>query len=97
MPPIRSLASKHSVYHFKLAAVIFLLGEIMPIYSCCTKKKLVYIIIAALFSCQPSSYAKYTKLNIYSFCNVQLVSNTKYTFLVFIILFHLPHSLGANT
>ena len=47
MPPIRSLVSKCRAY---IVLVILLLGEIMPIYSRCVKKKLVYIIIAALFS-----------------------------------------------
>ena len=47
MPFIRSLASKCCIY---VVLVIFLFGEIMPIYSCCTKKKLVYIAIIALFN-----------------------------------------------
>ena len=48
MPPVRSLASKRHIY---VVAVIFLFGEIMPIYSYYTEKKLVYIIIIALFGC----------------------------------------------
>jgi hypothetical protein len=48
MPSVRSLASKCYTY---IIAVILLLSEIMPIYSCYTKKKLVYIIIAAPFGC----------------------------------------------
>ena len=75
MPPIRSTA-------FKCRActilVILLLGKIMPIYSYYVKKKLVYIIIIASFSCQPSSYIKCTKLNIHLSYNIKLVSNTKY-------------------
>jgi hypothetical protein len=47
MPPVRSLVSKHYAY---IVAVILSLSKIMPIYSCCAKKKLVYIIIIALFS-----------------------------------------------
>ena len=47
MPSIRSLASKHRTH---AVAVILLLGEIMPSYSYCNKKKLVYIIIIAPFS-----------------------------------------------
>ena len=70
MPPIRSLASKRHTY---IILVILLLGEIMLIYSCCTKKKLVYITIIAPFSCQSSSCFKYTKLNICLSCNVKLV------------------------
>ena len=75
MPFIRSLASKHCAH---IITVILLFGEIMPIYSCCAKKKLVYIIIIALFSRQPSFYIKCTKLNIYLSYNVRLVLNTKY-------------------
>ena len=43
--------------------MIFLLSEIMPSCSYCEEKKLVYITIVAFFSRQPSSYIKYTKLN----------------------------------
>ena len=50
---IRFLASKHRVY---IIAVILLLGKIMPSYSHYKEKKLVYIIIIAFFSRQPSSY-----------------------------------------
>ena len=48
MPPIRSLVSKRRTY---IVAVILLLGEIMPSYSYYKEKKLVYVIIIALFSC----------------------------------------------
>ena len=82
MPSIRSLVSKHAAYYFKLVAMILLLGEIMPIYSYYTEKGLVYIIIIALFSYQPSSYAKCTKLNIHLSYNIYLVSNTEYIFFV---------------
>ena len=47
MPPIRSSASKRRAY---TVAMIFLLGEIMPSCSRYKEKKLVYIIIIALFS-----------------------------------------------
>ena len=75
MPFIRSLVSKCCVY---TVTVILLLGKIMPSYSCCNEKKLVYIIIIAPFSRQPSFCVKCTKLNIYLFYNVKSVSNTKY-------------------
>ena len=75
MPPIRSLASEHCAH---VVAVIFLFGEIMPSYSYCKEKKLVYIIIITPFSRQPSFYIKYTKSNICLFCNVKSVSNAKY-------------------
>ena len=78
MPLIRSLASERRAY---AVAVILLLGEIMPSYSYYKEKKLVYIIIVALFSYQPSSYFKYTKSNIYLSCNVKSVFNTKYIFI----------------
>ena len=70
---IRSLASKHYIY---IIAVILLFSKIMLIYSCYTKKKLVYIIIIAPFSHQSSFYIKCTKLNIYLFCNIRLVLDT---------------------
>ena len=70
MPFIRSLAFKYSTYYSKLVAVIFSLSEIIPIYSYCAEKGLVYIIIIALSSYQPSSYTKCTKLNIYTLCNI---------------------------
>ena len=44
MPSIRFLASKRYAY---IVAVIFLLSEIMPTYSCYVLKGLVYIIIMA--------------------------------------------------
>jgi hypothetical protein len=50
MPFVRSLIFKHLAYRSKLVAVILLLSEIMPFYSYCTEKGLVYIIIIALFS-----------------------------------------------
>ena len=75
MPFIRYLASKRRTY---IIAVILLLGEIMPMCSRCTKKKLVYIIIAAPFSHQLSFCVKCTKSNIYSSCNVRLVLDAEY-------------------
>ena len=75
MPFIRSLASKRRAY---VVAVIFLLSEIMPMCSRCTKKKLVCVAIAAPFSCQPSSYIKCTKSNMRLSCNIRSVLDTKY-------------------
>ena len=48
MPFIRSLASKRRTC---VVAVILLLGKIMPTYSCCVLKGLVYIIIIAPLGC----------------------------------------------
>ena len=79
MPLIRSLASKRCTY---IVTVILLLGKIMPSYSYCKEKKLVCIAIIAPFSCQPFSCVKYTKLNICLSCNIKLVSNIKYLYLM---------------
>ena len=94
MPPIKSLASKCHTY---IIAVIFLLGEIMPFYSYCEEKKLVYIIIIALFSRQPSSCIKCTKLNIYLSYNVKSVSNTEYIFIFLCNIHSLSQLLNRNT
>ena len=75
MPFIRSLVSKCCAC---VISTILLLGEIMPIYSYYAEKKLVYIIIIAFSSHQPSSYIKCTKLNIYLSCNIRLVSDAEY-------------------
>ena len=81
MPPIRSSASRYLAYYFKLVAVILLLSKIMPTCSYYAEKGLVYITIMAPLGRQPSLYAKYTKLNIRSSCNIYLVSNAKCIFL----------------
>ena len=75
MPFIRFLASEYYTY---IVILILSLGVIISIYSYYTKKKLVYIIIIALSSHQPSFYFKYTKANTHSLCNVRLVSINKY-------------------
>ena len=76
---IRSLVSKRRAH---IVAVIRLFSEIMPSCSCYEEKKLVYIIIIAPFSRQPSFYIKYTKLNIHLSCNIKSVSNTEYLYLI---------------
>ena len=48
MPPVRSLASKCRTY---IVAVILSFSEIMPTYSYCVLKGLVYIIIIAPLGC----------------------------------------------
>ena len=80
MPLIRSLTSKRRAY---VVAVILLLSKIIPTYSRCVLKGLVYIIIVALLSRQPSFYIKYTKLNMRSSCDIKLVSNAKCAFLIY--------------
>ena len=83
MPFIRSLVSKRRAC---IVTVILLLSKIMPLCSCYEEKKLVYIIIIALFSCQLSSYIEYTKSNIRSSYNVKSVSNAKYVFFLVLSL-----------
>ena len=78
MPPIRFLASKRRAY---VVAIILLFGEIMPTYSRCVLKGLIYVVIIALLGRQPSSYIECTKLNIRSSYNVRLVFNVKCMFL----------------
>ena len=82
MPPIRSLTSERWA---KLISTIILLGKIMPSYSRYVKRRLLYIIIIALSSRQSSSYIKCTKLNICLSCNIRLVSNAEYIFLVYLV------------
>jgi hypothetical protein len=47
MPSVRFLVSKHCAY---IVALILLLSEIIPTYSCCAVKGLIYIIIITSFS-----------------------------------------------
>ena len=79
MPFIRSLAFKRCIC---VIAVIFLLSEIMLTCSRYMLKGLVYIAIIAPLGHQPSSYTKYTKLNMRSSYNIKSVSNAKYMFLI---------------
>jgi len=46
-----------------IIAVILSLNKVILLYSCCAEKGLIYIIIAAPSSCQPSFYFKYTSIN----------------------------------
>ena len=78
MPPIRSSVFERTAHYFKLIAVILLLSEIMPTYSCYIEKGLMYIAIIALLGRQPSSYTKCIKLNMRSSYNIKLVSDVKY-------------------
>ena len=71
-----------SKYCTHVVAVILLLNKIMPTCSYCVLKGLVYITIIAPLGRQPSSYTKYTKLNMHLSCNVKLVSNAKYIYLI---------------
>ena len=77
IPPIRLSASKYCTL---LAIFISLNREIISPYSYYIKKGLIYIIIINSFSRQSSFYAKCTKLNTYTLCNICLVSFNKYAF-----------------
>ena len=79
MPSVRSSVSKRYAY---IVAIILLFGKIMPTYFYCVLKGLICITIIALLGCQPSSYTKYTKLNIRLSCDVRSVFNTKYACLI---------------
>ena len=67
MPSVRFLVFK---YYTCVVTLILLLNKIMPTYSRCIEKKLVYITIAAPSSYQPSSYLECTKSNMHSSCNI---------------------------
>ena len=45
MPPVRSTAS---IYYAALITLILSISKVMPSYSYCVKKGLIYIIIMAL-------------------------------------------------
>ena len=74
MPPIKSLVSERRAY---IVAVILSLSKIMPTYSRCVLKGLIYIAIIAPLGYQPSFYTKYTKLNMCLSYNIKSMSNTK--------------------
>ena len=78
MPPIKSSISN---YYNWLVTTILSFSKVILFYSCYTEKKLVYIIIAAPSSRQPSFYTKCTQVNIRSSCNIWSVSNAKCIFL----------------
>ena len=94
MPPIRSSASAHRA---KLVAVILLFSEIMPSCSHYEEKKLVYVIIIAPSSCQPSFYFKYTKSNMCLSCDIKSVSDAKYIFKFPYNIYSLSQLLNRNT
>ena len=68
MPLIKSqLLISH---YTTIVATILLLSKIILSYSRYAKKKLVYIVITAPFSHQPSFYTKCTQANIRSSYNI---------------------------
>jgi len=81
--PKHPLLSQTQRYTY-MVILILLLSKVILLYSYCAKEGLVYIAIVAPFGCQPSSYFKYTRLNIHSSYDVQSISNIKciYTYLL---------------
>ena len=63
--------------HAHIVVLILLFGEVILLYFYCAKEGLIYIIIVAPFSRQPSFYFKCTQLNIHSFYNVWSISNAE--------------------
>jgi len=72
--PSSSLVERRSC----TAAIILLLGKIMPSCSYCAKEGLICVIITSPINWQPSSYIKCTRANMWLSYNVRSVSNTKY-------------------
>jgi hypothetical protein len=68
-----------SEHHVLLVTLILLNSEIINPYSYYLKKGLVYIALAAPFSCQPSFYLKYTKVNTQLLYNIYSVPLNEYT------------------
>ena len=67
-------------YYTYTVVFILLSSKAISLCSCCAKKGLVYIAIAALFGHQPSSYAECTRLNIRTSYDVCSVSDAKYIY-----------------
>ena len=80
MPFVRSSVFKRRTC---IVAVIFLLSEIMPTCSCYVLKGLIYIAIIAPLGRQLFFYTKCIKLNMRLSCNIRLVFNAKYAFLIY--------------
>ena len=90
MPSIRLFILKRYTF---LVISISLNKKIISFYSYCAKKGLVYIIIISPFSCQPSSYFKYTKADTRLLCNMRLVPLNKYIFLCCYIYYYIYYGL----
>ena len=76
--------SKHCTL---LTISISLNREITSPCSYYIKKGLVYIIIIDSFSCQPSFYTKYTKLNTCTSCNMRSVLLNKCMFFTYFSIY----------
>ncbi len=86
MPP--SIAS---MYYTALIAFILSINKVMPSCSYYIKKRLVYIAITALSSRQRLSYAKYTKVNMRSSCNIHSISDAKYIYCPTLLNYLVPY------
>jgi len=82
--------------HAHTVAFILLSSEVMLSCSYCAKEGLVYVAIAALSSCQPSSCFECTSINMRLFYNIRSVSNAKYTFYIY-LCFYFFYSTSRNT
>ena len=70
--------------------LILLTGIVIGPYSRCSKKGLVYIIIVAPSSCQPSSCSKCIKSNIRSRYDIRSISDSKYIYTIALNSFRVP-------
>ena len=78
----RASFSSSTMHHNHLVSTILLLSEIILPYSYCNEKGLVYITIASPTGHHFLLYAKCTKANMRSSCDVRFIFNTKYTLLI---------------
>ncbi len=74
----KAFLSSSAVYYNYIIAKILSLREIMSFCSRCAKKGLIYITIALPTSYQPLLYAKCTKSNMRSSCDVLSTFDTEY-------------------
>jgi len=93
---LKHLSLSQSQCHAYIVAFILSSGEVILLYSRCAKEELVYVVIAALSSRQPSSCSEYTSVNMQSSCNICSVSNAKYIFYIYLRLCP-THSISRNT
>ena len=74
IPLVRCTAFKH---YNKLILLILSISKVMPSYSYCIKRGLLYITIASPSSCQLLSCTECTTINMRFSCNIYLVSNAE--------------------
>ena len=80
-----------SIASMRYTVLILSISKVMPSYSYCIKKGLVYIAIVALSSCQPLSCTKYIKVNIYLSYNIYSISTTKYIYIFILFSYLVPY------